>query len=399
MNNDTKYWVWLSQALGYGSKSVKAVMNFYSSAEEFYNMGSDEWAKSGCFTRKELNSLEKHKLSEAEILIEKASSLGENIITLTDADYPPLLREIFNPPAVIYTKGDISLLESCLCIGIVGTRSATDDGIRTGGRFAKGLALAGAAVISGGALGIDSSAHRGALKAGGITACVLGCGINYNYLVSNARLRSEISEKGVIISEYPPDTPAAGWNFPVRNRIIAGLSKGVLIVEAGEKSGALITAKLALEENRDVFAIPGSVNSTVSVGTNNLIKDGAIPVTSYRDILEEYSDIFTPKITPAEEPLSPEESLKLHEDSMGIDRIRNFFGKKDKKIKTNNKFLPAGLSQNAVTVYNAMKPTSMNVDEIIINSKLETKNALAALTELEFSNLIEALPGARYKIL
>ena len=213
--------------------------------------------------------------------------LGEKLFQLHIRACTPLLRDTANPPAVLFYKGAVPEWEKT--IAIVGSRKATAYGIETAGQMAKGLAQAGVTVVSGGARGIDSASHRGALQGQGPTVVVLACGLDRVYPPENRELFQQVvAAGGTLISEYPPGTPPLGRQFPARNRIIAGMSRGTLVVEAAERSGSLITSDFALEEGRDVFSIPGSIWLPSCKGTNQLIRNGAICCTSVEDILSEY---------------------------------------------------------------------------------------------------------------
>lgn len=242
-------------------------------------------------------------------ILEQLDKRGIKALCRWEEGYPQILKEIASAPPIIFYQGILPNPES-LSIGVVGARKATQVGMQAGRDFSRVLAEQGASVISGLADGIDTAAHEGALSAKGCTLAVLGCGLNHTYPASNLRLRQRILDcGGGILTEFPPALPALTWNFPRRNRIISGLSSGVLIIEAGIKSGSLITAKYALEQNRDLFAVPGSIRSPVSEGTNQLIKFGAVPVTDGSDILK-YYDLISPRINPCSPSsaiLSPEE--------------------------------------------------------------------------------------------
>ena len=225
-----------------------------------------------------------------ETLLEQELTLvrraGVTLVTLEDAEYPKRLREIYDPPPVLYVRGAVSSLND-VAVAVVGSRRASRDGVKTAERLSYDLAACGITVISGLARGIDGAAHRGALKAQGRTLAVLGCGLARVYPPEHARLAGEIAERGAVISEYPMRTAPLAQNFPRRNRLISGLSLGVVIVEAAQKSGALITADCALEQGREVFAVPGPITRVTSEGTHALLKQGARLVTSVEDILEE----------------------------------------------------------------------------------------------------------------
>lgn len=247
---------------------------------------------------------------------EKLEKAGIRIIEFTNPSYPQLLKEIHNPPYLIYTRGKL-VFDQIPAIAIVGSRKFSSYGEQLASTFARDLAKAGFAIVSGLALGIDAISHRGALEARGKTIAVLGSGIDDEsiYPRANYNLAQEIiADGGLVMSDYPPGTPPTRMTFPARNRIIVGLALGTLVIEAGEKSGALITARMAMESNREVFAIPGSIFSPTSIGTNNLIKSGAKMVTCVQDILEEFNltqSLGEAKQTMLKLPDSKEEEILL----------------------------------------------------------------------------------------
>lgn len=225
-----------------------------------------------------------------------ASQPGQHIITLADEAYPKALLEIADPPNLLYVRGNPALLQK-RGLAMVGSRNATPQGIQTAENFARALAGKGLCIVSGLALGIDAAAHRGALAAGGETIAVIGTGADRIYPARNKELALAIAEHGAIVSEFPLGTPAIASNFPRRNRIISGLSRGVLVVEAAPESGSLITARLAAEQGREVFAIPGSIHSPVARGCHKLIKQGAKLVETAADILDELGNFTAPTRT------------------------------------------------------------------------------------------------------
>jgi DNA processing protein len=225
-------------------------------------------------------------LAAADRLLDQAARLGLGLVGLTDPQYPPWLRQIVDPPPVLWLKGRAPVL-SLPAVAVVGSRDATPTGLAVARRLAGGLADAGLTVVSGMARGIDGAAHAGALDAGGRTVAVLGCGVDIAYPRSHEALAAETAASGAVASELPPGTPPLPGHFPLRNRIISGLARAVVIVEASERSGSLITARLALEQGRDVLAVPGGVASGRHRGCHALIKDGARLVETVEDILDE----------------------------------------------------------------------------------------------------------------
>lgn len=279
----------LNKINGVGPQRMRALLNFFGTAEKIWKASANELAKSGIGPALTEKIIMERAAIDPETEWEKLQQENIRLITFDDPSYPRLLKEIPGAPYIIYMRGNLDL-NSAPMISIVGSRKYTQYGAQVASAFACDLAAAGLIVVSGMALGIDAIAHRGALDGGGQTVAVLGDSLDDKniYPRNNFNLSREIMENGALISDYPVETPASiQGNFPARNRIIAGLSLGTLVVEAGEKSGTLITAELALEFNRAVFAVPGSVFSLQSSGTNELIKKGAKVVTSVKDILEE----------------------------------------------------------------------------------------------------------------
>lgn len=391
MNADV-YWIWLQQALGYGSRRVADILSLYLNAREFYLAGMREWRLCGCFSQKELDRLEQTTLQQAQSILDACHRQQDWVLTLEHPDYPLLLRQIDNPPCVLYGKGELPATK--YHVAIVGTRSATPYGLDVAFQLGYGLAKAGVSVVSGGALGIDSASHKGAVQAGGKTVAVLGCGLHTNYLRENASLRNAIAHSGALITEYPLDTPANSWNFPMRNRIISGLAQGTLVVEAGKKSGSLITANLALEQGRDVFAVPGNVNSSVSTGANHLIQAGAKPVTCVEDLLEEYEIPYAPQAL-------QKAAVKMvqFEELPELSHRHNKDKQKDSvhaRKEISHSPLSVSLSEEGAALYQALQARPLLLEELSHAANLKIQQALTAATELELYGLIQACSGGRY---
>lgn len=385
--DDQIYWIWLQSALGCGSGKVSEVLSLYGGAYEFYRGGPREWRLCGLFSSKELDRMEQSSLDQAKVIGDRCNELNQTVLTLGEGSFPQALKNISNPPCILYGKGQLPDFDHGLTISVVGTRSATPYGMSTAFDLCFGLAKAGAVVVSGGALGIDSAAHKGALQAGGVTVAILGGGINSGYLKENASLRYEISHSGALLTEFPPDTPVTRWSFPMRNRIISGLTKGTIVVEAGEKSGSLITANLALEQGRDVFAVPGNVDSSVSNGTNNLIKCGAKPVTCLGDVLEEYGILG--------EGSSP---LGLNSGGVALQKVvtepTHPIAASDSKAT--KPAAPPVLSAAGQAFYRSLTDTPRHIDDLATSAGLSTREALQAVTELELERLVRSMSGRRY---
>ncbi len=285
---------------------------------------------------------------------------GTKIACVEDADYPSLLAKIHDPPYLFYYQGELGILGG-LCIAVVGSRRASNYGRTQAHRFGREMAQEGIVVVSGMARGIDTEAHRGALEGGGKTAAVLGSGLDIVYPPENGELLKKIVEQGIVISEFPPHTHPEPGNFPMRNRLISGLSRGLLVVEAQKRSGALITVDFALEQGRDVFALPGPINSKNSEGTNNLIKQGACVVTELNDILGEYKTVFT-------------------NASMGALCQGDLFE----------------LDYEERIIITAMGYESVHFDELIYQSGFDIGALSTLLLQMELKGIIKALPGNYY---
>lgn len=277
-------WVRLNLVEGMGVQKKLDLLRLYESPSAIFEADSRKLTAHGLHEDIAASLLSDQKKNEAEAIVLKAQGLGIDIIPLDHDTYPEMLKYIHDPPLVLYARGSIP---TARCIAVVGSRRASGYGSETAFKLSQDLAGHDCVVVSGMARGIDTAAHSGALNAGGKTVAVLGCGVDYAYPPENKGLMERIIQSGAVISEYPPGVGPAAYHFPTRNRIISGMSFGVLVVEAGQKSGSLITAQIALEQGREVFAVPGNINHIYSYGTNHLIKDGAKLVTSVEDILEE----------------------------------------------------------------------------------------------------------------
>lgn len=371
--NNTVYWVWLQQALRQGNSKVKIVNHFYKNIKDFYDGQEKEWRLCGCFTNKEISSLCASSFEEAEKAVSLSDRLGYKIVCICDDEYPELLRHIDNPPALLYVKGDISFLNSVRTIGIVGTRKASEYGLAMAHDLSYDLALNNIAVVSGGALGIDSAAHKGALDAKGKTIAVLGCGINYPYLLGNLNLRNEISLAGAVISEYPPNFPGKPYTFPIRNRIISGISSGVVVIEAGKKSGSLITANLANNQNRDVFVVPVTKESKNSEGSFSLIEDGAMVVANVQDILNEY-----------------DKNLKLKKEKKSNTPINS-------NIKNFKKRSASDVPEEYRIIYEILLKGKTHIDIISEFTEIPVNQLLLTLTEMELGGFVKSGSGKIYE--
>jgi len=284
--SDLRYWVGFNIVRGIGPVRLRALLDWFGDAERAWHAPSGELRRAGLDRRSLENLLAARAKLDLDRELARIAATGARTLTWESADYPRLLLEIADPPPVLYVKGTLTE-EDGWAVAVVGTRRATAYGREVTRQLSTALARSGIAIVSGLARGIDAEAHRAALGAGGRTIAVLGCGIDQIYPPEHRKLAEEIIAHGALISDYPVGTRPEGKNFPPRNRIISGLSLGVLVTEAGKRSGALITAGYAGEHGRDVFAVPGNVLMRGSAGTNALIQDGAKVVLKPEDILEE----------------------------------------------------------------------------------------------------------------
>jgi DNA processing protein len=370
-----KAWIALNMTPGVGPRAATKLLEHFGSAENVFHATRRE-LESVKLRSETVESVLKREFDEKAIEeFEKVKSAGGDVLILDDGSYPYLLREIADPPLVLYVKGDWPACFESPCVAVVGSRRCSTYGENASESLARDLAEKGVCIVSGLARGIDSAAHRGAIRARGKTIAVLGTGIDNVYPKENARLVSEILDAGgAIVSQFPRGTPPLKDNFPYRNRIISGLSLGVLIVEASERSGSLITARLAMEQNREVLAVPGNITSKNSFGTNYLIKSGAKLVQQWQDVAAELPAEIAASMLP---PKLDERDAPAGSGAPGP--------------------MPAGLSENERRVWqklSADEPT--HVDVLLETSGLAFGDLNASLLNLEMRELIRALPGKCY---
>ena len=396
-NKYAVYWIFLQQVLCQGNPKLVKIVHHFGNVKAFCECSPDQMRKTGLLSRTELNRFENMTLDECYGIIDQCENLGYNIITPNDSNYPKRLAQIPNPPAVLYVKGEFPDFDDNVAIAMVGTRKCSETGRAIARELARRLTEAGAIIVSGGAKGIDASSHVGALRAGGKTFAVLGCGINYPYLQINAELRRDISENGALISEYPPNFPSSKFTFPIRNRIISGLCLGTVVVEAVQGSGSLITVDHALEQGRDIFVIPGEISDPLYEGSNRLIRDGAIAITTPADILCEYNCYYPHRLNleGAELPIAFSDAPTQDElDEIITPEFETEFGHTP-KIRTDL----SSLSADARLLYERFSVSKVDAFDIVaLSDELSSPRAISALSELEIMGYIKALPGGRYTL-
>jgi len=369
-----KDWISLNMTPQIGPRAATKLLEKFGSAENVFHAQRRE-LESLRLRPESIESILKREFHEkAEVELSKVKEIGGDVLNLDDGSYPYLLREIADPPITLYVKGDWQACFDAPCVAVVGSRRCSTYGENASQMLARDLAANGICIVSGLARGIDSAAHRGAIEAKGRTVAVMGTGIGQVYPKDNAKLVDEILDTGgAIVSQFPLDTPPLSENFPYRNRIISGLSLGVLLVEASERSGSLITARLAMEQNREVLAVPGNITSKNSFGTNYLIKSGAKLVQQWQDVVSELPSEISAAILPPE-----------------ID------GKKANENKQ-PELIPAGLTEEERKIWQSLSPDeTMHVDVLLEKSGLSFGDLNAALLGLEMRELVRTLPGKHY---
>ena len=377
---------WLSLKLipGLGNKTIIRLVEVFGSVEKILSAGLADLFDAGLRRDKALHALAAKRFSrDPETEWQFLKSNNFRLISIQDDDYPSNLAEIPDPPAVLFASGAIEPRD-LVSIAVVGSRYASPAGIIFAEKLSSDLASSGLTVVSGLALGIDSAAHRGAIKAHGRTLAVLGCGLDVNYPSINADLRKEITGAGVLVTEFIASTPPSAGNFPSRNRIISGLSLGVVIVEAAERSGSLITARFALEQGREVFAVPGIAQSMRSKGAHKLIKEGAKLIESAEDVLEEIRPLVRSAHHSASTPSGEHEELSVICRHSG--GSRNPVAVDQVGFQT-----PAGPEETALL--KILDKVPKHIDEIAQEANMPVQRVAAVLLGLELQGLVSQLPG------
>lgn len=400
------YYLWLAKALGPGAPNIGLIFERYKTAKEIFEASEDERKLSGVFSSSQIIKLRDTEIEETYEIIATCANGGIDIITCKDEDYPKNLLQIEDYPIVLFVKGNLACLNNKIPFAVVGTRKPTERSYAAATEVAKAISKCGFLVVSGGALGVDSAAHTGALLAGEKTICVLGAGILNKYLRENEPLREVIAENGALISEYMPNDPASSWSFPLRNRIISGISLGVLVVEGGERSGSLNTASHAARQGRDVFAMPSKGLGNAFKGCDQLIEDGAKPVEYSLDIVGEYLNSF-PEFISVDESTDLSIELSLlgideTEHKAEIEKIVVDYAEKSQEFRDRKKpkkrEIVDPLSDNAKMLYEYFNRDPISLKELTDAVNMPISSLLGALTELEIFGYVELLPNTKYLI-
>ena len=410
------HWIWLATRPGMNDRIKAEVLRHFGDPEDAYYADPGAYAAVDGMTEEAAALLQDKDLKEARSILETCENQNIGILTYRDAMYPNRLKNIADPPLVLYYKGKLPEFDALPVIAVVGTRDATPYGLKTAKNLGAQISRCGGLVISGLANGIDTMAMRGALSAGKPVVGLMGCGIDMVYPANNRSLLLDTQRYGCLLSEFPPGTPPYKWNFPKRNRVISGLSCGVVVVEAPKRSGALITASQAAEQGRDVFVIPGNVDVAACAGSNALLRDGAIAVSTGWDILSEYAALFPDVIRkdslPSMQTLYPDEEAAVRAAERPAEKVaqkprvlKNKEGEKpkaDKKAIDNEPKSPysekidiedLALTGDERTILAMLRTGERLVDDVIAESGLASGVVLSTLTLLEVKGLIRRLPG------
>ncbi len=372
------YWLALKMVPGLGTRTSARLLDRFRSPQAIFRASRTELEAAGVSGAVAQSIASGCTFEEAAAQHEKMTEAGAQLVTIGDPRYPQPLREIFDPPVVLFGRGRIELLQS-LMLGVVGTRRPTPYGVAVAERLAADLAHAGLTIASGMARGIDTSAHKGALSVGGDTVAVLGCGVDVVYPSENRKLAEDLASRGLLISEFPMGATAFPQNFPIRNRIISGISVGVLVVEGAQYSGSAITAKLAMDQGREVFAVPGNITSKLSWAPNLLIKQGAKLVQDWNDVITE---------------LPPE--ARRHLIGKGREKLLGEGGATSaaEPASVNSPELNA-TSRRALELLRV--DAAIHLDDLLEKIEDISPNELiAALFELEMLGLVKQLPGKNF---
>ncbi len=375
--NKTLYWVWLALRTPASNRCIRQLLTEVPDAELIYNMNEEQLSIFPYINKTSFIKLMDKDLEQAKIIVEKCANNNYNIVCYVDDDYPAALKNIPDFPLVLYHRGLKLALDELLCIAVVGTRTPSCYGLKCADEISRELAYNGVLVVSGMALGIDAAAHSGAKSINKPTLAVLGSAIDDIYPMKNRNLYEYMLYNGSIISEYPPGAKIYPYNFPERNRIISGISSGVLVVEAAKRSGSLITAGIALEQGRDVYAIPNILDNKKGEGTNRLIQEGAKLVTNAADILEEYSGMFA-----------------------SINEIRRFTESKSSDEVLKKSFLDSFSDLTAMErkVAELCDKEPRTADELASKTDIPMSYILSSLTMLEIKGVVKSEIGNKFML-
>lgn len=408
------HWIWLATRPEMQDREKVQALAHFRDAEDIFYADAESYRMIEGLTEKAYTALCDKDLRAANAILADCEDLGIRIMCYRDAGYPARLKNIADPPVVLYYKGRFPDMDSAPVIAAVGTRKCTPYGIHVARKMGGQMARCGAILVSGIAEGIDAAAMSGALSAGGTVVGVLGNGADVVYPAVNRSLFVDTERYGCLISEFPPRTPPYKWNFPKRNRVMSGLANGVVVIEAPKGSGALITARDAADQGRDVFVVPGNVDMPTCVGSNALLRDGAIPVSCGWDVVSEYRNLYPDRVRPDSGKITPagfagevmvEENppLKVAQTARTPEKMGRSDGKKEKKPIDNGGKPPysdirdalEGLNDTERAIAELLLQGDRLVDDVIAESGLSTPAVLSALTVMEIRGVVKRMPGKR----
>lgn len=398
MDTNTVYWIWLQQVFGSGSSKPVQLWRKFSSVRAFYEEAPKLLSDSSVFSKAESRRASEISLSQCRKIMEKAQKLSMKLLTPESENFPTCLSQIDNPPAVLYYQGELPAVDDVPTVAIVGSRKACPNALTAARVLSEQLARAGTIVVSGGAVGIDSSAHLGALDAGGKTICLLAGSLDRPYPKTGEKMRRAIAENGAVISEYPPETDVQRWHFGIRNRLISGLSCGVLVAEASVKSGTMMTARHAVEQSRDVFTLLVDSWRENAEGVLQLLWDGAKPVSCAADILTEFKHRFPACQIPPREPLSQicQDKPLEQSENVTVSSSHLSHASKAREAAAEKEDIPKPLSSSAQKMYQALSREPITAEELSMKTGMHIQDIFRAATELELSGKIRSFSGRRY---
>ena len=396
-----KYWIWLTTRKGMDSAGALTVLDHFITPERAYYADPEELELIPLTPAARKGLLDKG-MEQVDAILGDCQRLNLRIMTFQDADYPERLRQLADPPMVLYIRGKVFAFDEEAAIGVVGARDPSDYGKIWAERFAMEITSGGGLVVSGMAEGVDSFAVRGALKAGGPVVSVLAGGVDVPFPPQHKYLYEDVAAAGALISEYPPGTQHRGYHFPRRNRILSGLCLGVLAVECRPFGGTMSTVNHALEQDRDVFAVPGALGAPMSEGTNRLIQQGAKLVTCGRDVLEEYRDRYPFKLGGAvpmdpdtvEERLTPEEERSR--ETKPAPKAREVKPEEPQRERIPRESQKDRFTDDELAILAALGKTERSADELVELTQIPTRRILSALTMLQVQGTVEERPGRRF---
>ena len=405
--SNLKHWIWLTQRKGLAGQSAVRVLERFGTPEQAHAADEEAYAQVGGLSQAAIRSLMDKSLDQADGVLGDCDRLGIRLLTLQDATYPERLKAIHQPPMVLYWKGRQIAFDEEAAIAMVGTRSATPYGVQMASKLSAELTRNGALIVSGMAQGIDAAAVRGALKMGGPVVSVLGGGIDVVYPRYHRDLYEDVAAVGALISEYPPGTEARGANFPIRNRIISGLSVGVVAVESGRYGGTLLTVGHALDQDREVFAVPGPVGAPESEGTNRLIQEGCAKlILNGDDVLCEFADRFPGKLKLGWDAFASQEAEEQRlEGAAVVPERREPPRAKEKPPREKRGGTPVlrwedcknKLTDDQRSLLLALEGGAMAADDLVERTQIPARRVMSAMTLLQIQGYVAEESGRRFR--